>query len=104
MYLKEIAKVSFRNSEETNYNLITRRGKFKLKGDEVLVLISLSGDQIQFVWQKNGDVIRSQKLRRREKWTIQALGDYARSEGIKLSNFKLLDEWYGKKINTQKGR
>ena len=117
MILKEIAKVSFRNSEATNYAAAMRR-RSPLKENEVLVLVSLSGDQIVFCYGKaecrysdtygathgRSPVIHSERLRLLdgEKWTPDKLADIAKRQGIALYGLKLFEDWHGRKINTQR--
>lgn len=111
MRLKSIARADFRKSEYTNFLEIDCR----LKADEVVCLVSSTGQQIVFVYaldsvtgtfKRGGEVervvLRSVRLRLTSggKWDPMMLGNYAKDAGLHLEGIKLFETHY-KKLWTQ---
>lgn len=106
MRLKAIEHVSFRKTEATNFDEVTRKLKLKLSPHEVVCLVSLTGNQIVFVYgwspSRKQDtkttkqmVLRSERLRLDHgTWEPLMLGNYARKVGLHLDNIRLFEEHY----------
>ena len=112
MRLKYIDAVSFQCSELTNFRALARRNKWSLKAGEVACLVSLTGDQMLFVYAPTEhevagqglEVLRSERVRLtgKQRWSPSMLGDYAKSIGLPLEGIKLFEEAY-KDLWTQGG-
>jgi hypothetical protein len=98
MKFKMFEKVSFRLSEQTSYDLITRRKlSFSQRHDEVVVLLSQSEDQLVFVHgytpiEGGARVLGSHRLRlTKGTWDVLKLKEYAEQVGLKVDDWSILD-------------
>lgn len=98
MKFKMFEKVSFRLSEQTSYDLITRRKlSFSHRHDEVVVLLSQSEDQLVFVsgyvpLDGGARVLSSRRLRlTRGTWDVLKLKEYAERVGLRVDDWSILD-------------
>ncbi len=106
MRLRFVKTCNFRQSELTNFVEILGKhpefatdGKFKLKTEDVVLLVSQTGNQLVFLYnfdaltQENGaeqKVLRSIRLRMPggAHWNPLMLANYAKSVGIPLTGLK----------------
>lgn len=105
MKLKYIDSVSFRQSEWTNYKQLSRKLKWELRAGEVACLVSLTGDQIVFVYApvmldhphiEATQCLRSERLRLtgKQRWNPLMLVNYAKQVGIELDGLKRFEDHY----------
>jgi hypothetical protein len=104
--LRAVYTVSFRKSEMTNYKEFAKKNPklaAKLGGNDAVLLISQSGDQLCFVHgfktSRDGSsiarVLRSERLRLEAgTWSPFMLANYAASVGIKLVGHKRFEEHF----------
>jgi len=96
MRLKHIETVDFRSSERTTFDALCalRPHLRRMRHDDVVLLRSRRGDQLQFVWAwdiiDGTRVLRSQRLRLDKKtpWNPLMLADYANTIGLELAGIK----------------
>jgi len=105
MRLRFVKTCNFRQSELTNFVEILAKhpefaadGKFKLKLEDVVLLVSQTGNQLVFLYNfdaftdENGEkkVLRSVRLRMPggARWNPLMLANYAKSVGIPLTGLK----------------
>lgn len=122
MRLRYVETVSFARSELTNFlDIIRRRPEFTrgnaaLGKDDVIVLVSLQGNQLIFVAgfhvieysvrpgikERDVNVLRSTRLRlpNGARWNPMMLADYAKEVGIELKGLKLYEEYIKKKLRA----
>lgn len=120
MRLRYIETVSFGRSELTNFlEMLQRRpefarGKSQLGKDDVVVLVSLQGNQLIFVAgfhvieyaarpgvkKRQVHVLRSTRLRLPggTRWNPLMLADYAKQVGIELKGLEMYEEYIKKKL------
>ena len=103
MRLRRVELVSFRISEASHLGMLQAMGLKLVRADEVVMLVSRSGDQILFVYRpkklaRNGRMVRvihSERLRLEGgTWSPALLRQYAAQIGIKLVG-GLVDEYAG---------
>ena len=100
MRLKYIESVNFGASELTNYRALAKRNKWSLAKGEVACLVSLTGNQIVFVYAPTsgaaGEVLRSERVRltSRGRWNPLMLADYAEEVGLHLDGIAKFGEHY----------
>lgn len=101
MKLVAIQRVHFGRSEHTNFITVRRALKLSLKKNEVVCLVSKSGNQLCFVYgieQSVGmpPVLRSVRLRLTTgaRWNPMMLANYARNVGLTLDGVKFFEEYY----------
>lgn len=101
MRLIAIQRAHFGRSEHTNFITVRRLLKLSLKKNEVICLVSRSGDQLIFVYgieQSVGmpPVLRSVRLRLTTgaKWNPMMLANYARAVGLTLDGVKFFEDFY----------
>jgi len=107
MRLRHIVSVSFNKSELTNYKefLLQNPGASTvLKGNDVILLISKSRDQLVFVYgfdalDKNQILFTSRMRILTAKggkgvWNPLMLKNYAEEQGIDLEGLKKFEEYY----------
>ncbi len=109
MRLKYIDTCSFQRSEATNFADLKKKNKWVLLPGEVACLVSMTGDQLVFVYghrdadpnpdDPNGvvfPVVHSERLRLsgRQKWNPMMLANYAAGVGMKLEGLKRFEEHY----------
>lgn len=106
MRLKYIDTCSFSKSEATNFRELSKKNKWRTLGpDECVLLVSMTGDQVVFVYQtrdvhwfesRASEVVHSRRLRLdgRQKWNGTMLVNYAEMVGIKIDGLKRFEEHY----------
>jgi hypothetical protein len=105
MLLRHIATCDFRANEQTNYLLEVKKypGLAKLGENDVVLLRSMKGDQLVFIFgfrmvnDERGRharrFLRSEKLRlERGRWNELMVANYAEQVGIKLDGLKKLED------------
>lgn len=100
MRLKYVATVTFARSELTNWNkLLEKRPEFRdMRPDDVVALVSMTGDQIAFLHGfstiNDKTVLRSTRFRivGSGKWNPLMLANYAREAGILLTGLKTFEQ------------
>lgn len=99
MKFKVLEKVSFRLSEQTSFDYITKQGlRFSLRHDEVVVLLSQTEDQLIFVsgytpLEDGVKVLTSRRLRlNKGTWDVLRLKEYAKLVGLRIDDWSVLEK------------
>lgn len=112
MRLKYIATVDFRKNETTNFEEHAKKGRWKLKANEVVCFVSRLKTQVVFVHTPQGMgetsqgneriVVRSQRLRiSYGTWDPMMLANYANMAGIRLEGIRRFEEHYKSVLREQ---
>lgn len=102
MKLKLVHRCNFRRSEATNFAEAVKSHKLTLGPNDVVMLQSMTGDQLVFVWRSTAvshrvgsalairNVLRSERLRLDGgQWDPMLIVTYATRAGIRLDNLDL---------------
>lgn len=100
MRLRHIERVDFRKSEMTNFDLVAKRMKLRLKKGEAALLISNRGNQLVFVYgygavDDEHVCLRSERLRLTSgSWNPLMLANYAGQVGLQLEGIRRFEDHY----------
>ena len=105
MRLRLIKHISFARSEDTNFEAVKSSLRGKLDRNDVVLFVSLTQNQIMFVYNPTNveirpgatkEVLRSVRfrLRGRGTWNPLMLANYAAECGLKLDGIKRFEEHY----------
>lgn len=106
MRLRYVQTVHFGRSELTNFVEVLAKhpefgepaGKARLRGDDVVLLVSKTGNQLVFLYGfdtfQDKKVLRSTRLRisGNARWNPLMLVDYAREVGIQLTGLRAYED------------
>lgn len=99
MRLRYVETTDFRRSELTCWlDIVSRRPELRrLKGEDVVLLVSMSGDQLVFLHGfsevRGKEVLRSTRFRiQNSQWNPMMLANYAKAAGIQLAGLKTYEE------------
>ncbi len=103
MRIREIVSADFRNCERTLYSDYLRTAKLP-RADEIVVFISLKGDQLLFVhgWQAvhnpggpNHLVLKSSRHRiANGTWNPLLLRNYVNAAGLEIEGLRRFEDYY----------
>ena len=108
MRLRMVATMPFSRSEATNFDSIRTQLKgLKLDRNDVVAFVSMTGNQVLFVYNPGEilirpglrhEVLRSVRLRLRgrQEWNPLMLVNYAAEVGIQLEGLKKFEDHYAK--------
>jgi hypothetical protein len=110
MRLRYVTTMSFARSELTNWNaILAERPEFhSMRPDDVVAIVSMTGDQIAFLHgfdEHDGKVIlRSTRFRiaGSGRWNPLMLANYAKAVGIHLAGVRTYEEHYRHLIEETK--
>lgn len=98
MKFRALERTAFRKSEKTRWlEFMDAHPRFKLGDDEVLVFVSQTYEQIDWIYgvmelDDGSLVLRSRKLRlMKGEWNILRIKEYAAKAGIKVSDWSVFE-------------
>src|SRR5574341_1444635 len=100
MRLRHIEQCASRKSERTNFDLIAKPMRLRLKAGVAALLVSGRGDQLIFVYgygavDDDHVALRSERLRLTSgSWNPLMLANYAAEVGLHLDGIKKFEDYY----------